>query len=373
MRFLRALCRIIFALVFIFSGIFKLIDPVGTGLIVTEYFSFLHFGALVPLSEATGIILATVEFVTGISILIGLEIKFFAPIALGLTCFFTLLTLYLAIFNPISDCGCFGEAVHLTNWQTFFKNLILLALIIFIFWGRKKATVIASDPTQWILVGLFAVLSVSIALDALAGVPRVDFTAYGIGTDFTEMDSRGTATYETVFTYSKEGRTEEFTLETLPDSTWTFVESTTIQTGGSSELAQIDFELECTEGPFFAISIYNPDKISSKQMKAIERFRDNLQARDIPVKVFDNADRKTMMTMNRSNGGVTYFNDGILICKWGARDIEGIDVDTLLAEDSDTVMLKQRLHQQLFFSIVGFSILLIVFIIGYLCRVWKRR
>ena len=181
MRFLRALCRVLFALTFIVSGALKLLDPVGTGLIVKEYLDFMHLDALVPAAIGLGIALATTEFLIGVCVLSGLRFRIVAWAALILTAFFTGLTLYLMIYNPISDCGCFGEAIHLTNRQTFFKNVVLLVLAILMFLGRKRATRVAPVWLEWTLVGIFAVVGISVAIRALGTIPQVDFTAYSVG------------------------------------------------------------------------------------------------------------------------------------------------------------------------------------------------
>ena len=115
MRSLRALCRLVFGLTFIFSGFVKLLSPVGTSLIFQEYFSALHLGFLSGISLYAGMLLAICEFTIGMCILLSVRMRFFTAAGFYLCCFFTLLTLYLALLNPISDCGCFGEAVHLTN------------------------------------------------------------------------------------------------------------------------------------------------------------------------------------------------------------------------------------------------------------------
>jgi len=374
MRFFRGACRIIFSLTFILSGIFKLFDPVGTGLIVDEYFAFMHLGFLHPLSVAFGIVLSTVEFVTGICVLSGLKIKLFAKVALYLTIFFTIITLYLALFNPIKDCGCFGEAIHLTNWQTFFKNTVLLILIIIIYRGRDKATVLAGDTAQWIIVGYFVLTALALSLHSLIMLPQVEFTAYNIGTDLSDScDTATDAQFETTFRYSKNGEEKIFTIESLPDSTWTFVDSMTRQIGGSTKLAQIDFELENTEGSFFAISIYDPDKLDQDYLAKAKAFQLKAEARGATSRIYDDADRKTMMTLNRSNGGITYFHNGTIVQKWSSRHIDRIDIDKVLDEDPDVLVLSHRIYQQVYISATILLTLTILLIIRYICIIWRRR
>lgn len=378
MRFLRGICRIVFSLTFIISGLLKLFDPVGTGLIMKEYFAFMHLGFLDPAAVGLGIALSTVEFITGVSVLIGLKMNFFAPVALCLTGFFTLLTLYLAIFNPISDCGCFGQAIHLTNWQTFQKNLVLLALALLIFFSRHKATKIAPDAVQWVFVGLLTCLGLVVAVQSLIGLPQIDFTVYNVGRDLTYLDDD--TVYETVFLYSKDGKQEEFTLDNLPDSTWTFVDSRTELKSGSPKLAQIDFILEKTEGRFFAASVYDLEKLSPQGWVRIENLRKQamMMGEDFviyaPVETEEcrQADRKSLMTLNRSNGGLTYFYDGVIAGKWSSRKLETLDLEQIVQSDPDLMVLKRRVREQTYLCVIVVSLLALLLLVRYFCRMFSK-
>ena len=127
---LRRLCAFIIGVVFLVAGIFKLLDPVGAGLVMEGYFLFFHLKFLLPMAKAAAVAFALAESLLGAAMISGVWRKQVAIATSALIVFFTLLTLALAIFNPVSltDCGCFGEVIHLTNFQTFLKNLILLAL-----------------------------------------------------------------------------------------------------------------------------------------------------------------------------------------------------------------------------------------------------
>ena len=366
MRLLRAICRTLFALTFILSGILKLMDPVGTGLVVGEYLRIMHLGALSGASIHMGVVLSTLEFLVGVSVLVGLEMRIFSGIALCLTGIFSLLTLYLALFNPISDCGCFGEAIHLSNWQTFQKDLVLLVLATIIFTGRFKATKIASPTVQWIFVGVFAALALSIAGQSLLGIPQVDFTAYNVGTSLVGDDCSATPQLETSFIYEKDGRQQEFNLENLPDSTWTFVDSRTLE-NGKLEGAP-DFHLECQSGPCFVVTVYDRERLDSTQISLVEALETQASLAAIPFEVICDADPKTLVTLNRSNGGITYFNDGIIVGKWGANHLDGFDLSLVLEQDPDVMILEHRIHQQLYISIIILSILTMLLVIRYVCR-----
>ena len=379
MRFLRGLCRVLFALTFILSGILKLLDPVGTGLIVHEYLSFMHLDFLDSGAIVLGIALATLEFLIGICVLSGLRLRIVAWVALILTAFFTILTFYLMRFNPISDCGCFGEAIHLTNTQTFIKNVVLLVLAILIFLGRKRATRVAPAPLEWVFIALFALVGLSVALRALATIPQVDFTAYSVGSSLDELAQENQARFETTFIYTKDGHTEEFTLDNLPDDSWTYLDSKTVQLGGSTRMAQVDFTLDQMEGPVLAISVHHPDALRAENVERIEAFRTAALAAGIqpvvygPTETYETADWKSLLTLNRSNGGAVYFNDGTIVAKWANSELPKVDLPAVLQEDPDVLILKHRIREQLYVSILIAGVLVLLVLMRVLCKLLIKK
>ena len=221
---LRRLCAVLIGLTFLFSGLFKLLDPVGTGLIVSEYFKFFQVGFLQGLSKPFGMGLALLESITGAALITGVYRKLTAVVASAMVVFFTVVTLILWIANPVMDCGCFGEAIHLTHAQTFWKNVVLLmlALIAFVpfqnFGVPRKGKYIAF----WI-----AVPSLVFALWFNARhLPMIDYTEFKPGAElFASLDNDYQAMDGKVptFIYERDGQRGSFSLENLPDSTWTFV------------------------------------------------------------------------------------------------------------------------------------------------------
>lgn len=379
MRFLRGLCRVLFALTFILSGILKLLDPVGTGLIVHEYLSFMHLDFLDSGAIVLGIALATLEFLIGICVLSGLRLRIVAWVALILTAFFTILTFYLMRFNPISDCGCFGEAIHLTNTQTFIKNVVLLVLAILIFLGRKRATRVAPAPLEWVFIALFALVGLSVALRALATIPQVDFTAYRVGSSLDELAQENQARFETTFIYTKDGHTEEFTLDNLPDDSWTYLDSKTVQLGGSTRMAQVDFTLDQMEGPVLAVSVHHPDALRAENVERIEAFRTAALAAGIqpvvygPTETYETADWKSLLTLNRSNGGAVFFNDGTIVAKWANSELPKVDLHAVLQEDPDVLILKHRIREQLYVSILIAGVLVLLVLMRVLCKLLIKK
>ena len=143
------MARIFAGLVFIFSGLSKGVDPMGSMYKFIDYFTAFGLDSLNNLALVLGIILCTAEFIIGFAILTGIRIK---EASWGLLIFmagFTPLTLILAINNPVSDCGCFGDAIHLTNWQTFYKNILILLIVLIVFFERGKFKTISGKFTEW--------------------------------------------------------------------------------------------------------------------------------------------------------------------------------------------------------------------------------
>jgi uncharacterized membrane protein YphA (DoxX/SURF4 family) len=126
---MRRFCGFTTGFVFFISGILKLLDPVGTGLIMKEYMDFLHIGFMDFAAKFSGTVFALAETVIGTALITGVWRRITAIAAMSIQGFFTLLTLILVIFNPEMDCGCFGEAVHLTHLETFVKNIVICILL----------------------------------------------------------------------------------------------------------------------------------------------------------------------------------------------------------------------------------------------------
>jgi uncharacterized membrane protein YphA (DoxX/SURF4 family) len=152
MKIIRIISRIIVGLLFIFSGFVKAIDPLGSAYKFSDYFQAFHLDFLKFSALPLAILLCTAEFIAGVSVLTGLRQKTGIIGVFLLIAFFTPLTFILALTNPVSDCGCFGDAIHLTNWETFGKNIILLLFILILFFGRKSVKQVFKPITEWLIV-----------------------------------------------------------------------------------------------------------------------------------------------------------------------------------------------------------------------------
>ena len=362
---LKRFCGIIAGIVFFLSGIVKLMDPVGAGLVMSEYYRFLHIDFMDFSAKFMGTFFALAETIIGAAIITGVWRRVIAYCASGLQIFFTILTLFLVIFNPKMDCGCFGEAVHLTHMQTFIKNLILLTLLLAYMLPVRHL----GETTKRSYVA-FSIVSMSVLAFTVYSwiyIPLIDFTAYKPG---AELAAGATIDpdemFETVFTYEKEGRTETFSLQNIPDSTWTFISADTRKKGDADKnIVELSFyrpdtgeymDTLATKGKVMVVSVYDTDMRAGK-WKDISKFMQRAEdtgftalllcsrAGGVPADLNNKvliSDYKPLISMNRSNGGVTYFSDGILIRKW-AR-ISAPDTDELkeIYEDDTTEVSIDR-------------------------------
>ena len=344
-------------IIFYISGILKLLDPVGAGLVMDEYFSFMHIGFMDFSAKFLGTAVAFAEAVIGTALITGVWRKSTGIAAMIMQGAFTLLTLALVIFKPEMDCGCFGEAIHLTHMQTFLKNLVILALLAANFvplkgLGRPK-------PRKYVSFGIVVGSTLAFSVYSWMYIPLVDFSDYKTTAHLQTAEKHPVNEadmYEAVFTYEKDGERKTFDLEHLPDSTWTFVNTETIL---KEEFADKPVTLSiydnegnyldalAAEGRVMVISVYDND-IRPGNWKEIERFAENAEAAGFRPLIITadtgedteagryKSDYKTLITLNRSNGGVTYISDGSLIRKWARRAMPDMDELKALQNEAET-------------------------------------
>ena len=395
---LKRFCGFIAGFVFFIAGIFKLLDPVGSGLVVKEYMDFFHLGFMAVLAKPFAVILAFMETVVGIALITGIWRRLSAIIALAFQAFFTFITLLLVIFNPEMDCGCFGEAIHLSHWETFIKNLVLLALLaLFAFPLRHVG---APLKRKYISFGIVTAAVLCFAVYSWVRIPLVDFTAYKPAAALQAGSAFGLEqedAFEAVFVYEKDGESQEFTLDNLPDSTWTFLETrTVVKEGLDQKSVNLSFYDEAgnyqdtlaVEGKVMIMSLYNPDvktkwKTAASFIKMAEDagFRPLLLVAATPeqmqtvyekypeqAEVIENvlyySAYKTLITMNRSNGGVTYFSDGYLVRKWASGNLpDEAELKEIYAGDDTEAIIESESQRRLAFQgflVYVFAIMLLL-------------
>ncbi|MBR4228364.1 MAG: DoxX family protein [Bacteroidales bacterium] len=341
---LRRLCSILLGMVYFIAGMLKLMDPVGAGLVVEGYLQFLHLDFLSFAAKCLGVGLALLETLLGAALIAGVWRRQVAAVTSILTAAFTALTLVLVIFNPEMDCGCFGEAVHLSHMQTFMKNILLCFLCAGAFlpvkdYGRTRKSKVVAFCLVAATVALFTIMS-------LISIPLTDFTEFAPGATLNaeaddvagSANGAGDSKEEYYVIYEKNGQEGAFTLDNLPDSTWTFVRVENIERSiPDYEQSVPVFYISDAEGNYYnellsegkvmVLSVYDVPGYKDSD-KGAQFLRDAeaagftaLAVAREPISGLDTymSDYKKLITFNRSNGGATYLDDGEIICKWPSR------------------------------------------------------
>jgi len=361
LKIITEICRVILGLTFIFSGTVKAIDPVGGAFKIEDYFGAFGLSALNDISLFTSINLSALEFLLGLCILTASHRRITTFIMLVFMSFMTLLTLYLAIVNPVHDCGCFGDALILTNWQTFFKNFLVLlpaSIVTYIF--HKKMTPLYSHKAWWFVIVFGYLFSVGFAYYNYYNLPIVDFRPYKIGANIPQQMSipDDAPQDEIEFIYSKDGKTKVFTMETIAeiDSTWTFVETKVVRPGYVPPITS--FELYDSSGENIAETLLaegktvfilvspNLDKASDSDIDEINNVYDYAVERSISFYCATNSSEEsienwvnntgaeypflrcddiTLKTIIRSNPGLVLLKSGTILAKWHYKNIPSIE------------------------------------------------
>ena len=231
MKILVNIARLIVGLTFVLSGSVKAIDPVGTQYKLQDYAEAMGLGGILPdgMMLAAALLLITMEVMLGVWTLVGMHRKFTSRLLWLVMLVMTGLTVWIYAKDPVQDCGCFGDAIVLTNGQTLLKNIVLMALVTLMAWRPMMMPRLIWRKAQWIITFLVLGAIVAVAGWALYRLPLIDFRPYHIGADIKKSmempkGAKGPE-YETTFIMEKNGDQKEFTLDDYPDSTWTFVDS----------------------------------------------------------------------------------------------------------------------------------------------------
>lgn len=365
----RRFCAFVLGAVFLVSGILKLMDPVGSEFIMKSYFSFLHIGFMDFSAKFFGVAFALTEAVLGAALMSGVWRKVVGIAVVALTTFFTLLTLVLLIFNPVMDCGCFGEAMHLTHLQTFVKNVILCALCCGAFIPMRELD--RPVKVKYVSFALTACSLVALLVYSLVALPLKDYTAFHPGAMLqAAADEQYKDFSEPEFIYEKDGVTQAFSLDALPDSSWNFVDSRIRQddfAAGTVLTLTDDAGEYCDslaiQGNVLVVSAYR--KLSAGRIAGIESLVADARAVGLtPIVLVPSddvlaaasekraaledglvyySDYKTLATLNRSNGGATWISDGQIVRKWSYTLRPSSEkLSTALAEDPTALALETQ-------------------------------
>ena len=313
MKVLVNFCRILLGLTFMFSGIVKAVDPMGTQIKLTDY--LYAFGIGDAILGSTLLILACIlagfEILIGSYLTVGAFRRGSSLLALLMMVFFTPFTLYLAIKNPVQDCGCFGDAVVLTNWQTFYKNLFLLALALLVFIKQKLVVPFIVERRQWWVTVIIVAVSVRFMVSNIINLPALDFRPYKVGTDLREAIANCDMTFADFSVMNDDF--DDVTMDILQDSSYTFLLiSSHLEDASESDLDLIDDVFD-----YCAIWGYNIVGLTASGTETIRQWTENAGA-DMR---FLFCDEIPLQTIVRSNPGLVLLKNGVIINKWSHTNI----------------------------------------------------
>ncbi|MBE6323647.1 MAG: DoxX family protein [Bacteroidales bacterium] len=367
---LGAAARTLLGLTFIFSGFVKAVDPLGTVYKIEDYLNAFggFFTQLVPAAPYAACALILFEFVLGVLLTFNVWTKVTSWLALAMMLVMTPLTLYLAITNPITDCGCFGDAIHLSNWATFGKNVVLLVLVAMLLWAKDHLFATWVQPVNILICVLAFCLCGGLMTYSLLHLPPVDFRPYKIGNNIPELmvveipEDAPRDEYEYRFIYEKDGVQQEFTLDNYPknDSSWVFVEQTSklIKKGYEAPEPPVhDFVLTLTDeetGDIYDMTdeileqdsvtlaiMYKIEKASRKMVAKLNRLYEHSMETGMPfyavtgsgereVEIWRaetgaeypilSCDGITLKTIVRANPGIVVLHQGTVADKYNLRN-----------------------------------------------------
>ncbi len=401
MNILRFVSRLLVGLVFIFSGFVKAVDPVGTAVKFKEYFEAFGMGFFSNISLFLAIVLIALEFIVGMVMLLGIRMKFFSWVLLILMSYFFVLTFIIAITNPVTDCGCFGDFLVISNWGTFYKNIGLMAFSILIFWQRNNFKELYNRHKEWIATGIITLAVFWFSIYNIVHLPVFDFRPYHVGSHIPSgmelPEGAPVDEYEVTLIYEKDGEQKEFDINDpeWQDGSWTYVDRKEKLVKKGYEPPIHDFVITNNDGDEITDNILYNDgysflfissKINQKKVGAyreadkIKLFCDQddwytfyavTSALDQDIQKiktnagitfdFNFADETMLKTMIRSKPGLVLIKSGTIIGKWHYNDFP--DVNELGENYLSDMINKQRTKGDLknVFIYILSTIILIVF------------
>lgn len=355
------LCRIIVAVTFIFSGFVKAIDPIGTQYKLQDYLGAIGMAGILPnwTLLAVAVFLAAIEFCIGIFLLFAIQRRLISKLTVAFMAFMTMVTVWIVVADPVKDCGCFGDALHLTNTETLIKNIVLLVCSLAIMYRPLAMFRFVSKSNQWIVTNYTIVFILVSSGLSLYFLPIFDFRPYHIGVNIPRgMEIPKGAKlpqFKTSFIMEKNGQRKEFTLDNYPDASWKFIDSKTVQTSEGYIPPIHDFSitdnktgLDLTnsvlshKGYTFLLIAPHLETADDSNFGDIDRLYEYAQSYDIPFYCltasttkaikrwidltgaeypFCITDEAVLKTIIRSNPGLLLLKDGTIINKWSHNNL----------------------------------------------------
>ena len=355
------LCRIIVAVTFIFSGFVKAIDPIGTQYKLQDYLGAIGMAGILPnwTLLAVAVFLAAIEFCIGIFLLFAIQRRLISKLTVAFMAFMMIVTVWIVVADPVKDCGCFGDALHLTNTETLIKNIVLLVCSLAIMYRPLAMFRFVSKSNQWIVTNYTIVFILVSSGLSLYFLPIFDFRPYHIGVNIPRgMEIPKGAKlpqFKTTFIMEKNGQRKEFTLDNYPDASWKFIDSKTVQTSEGYIPPIHDFSitdnktgLDLTnsvlshKGYTFLLIAPHLETADDSNFGDIDRLYEYAQSYDIPFYCltasttkaikrwidltgaeypFCITDEAVLKTIIRSNPGLLLLKDGTIINKWSHNNL----------------------------------------------------
>ena len=356
LKVLRILSRYLIGITFVFSGFVKGQDPLGTVFKIEDYFIAYGWEWAMPFALVLSIVLCTAEFTLGAALLANARIKLTSWLVLLMMSFFTVVTFFDALYNPVPDCGCFGDAIKLTNWETFYKNIVLMVFVAILFISQRVSKPILKTSAQYGLIVVFVVGFAGFSIWSYKHLPIIDFMPWKIGANMYP-ERPLPVTYFVTYKNATTGEVKEYPADNYPynDSLWLqqwkFVSTRVadpntatkhnLMITDTSATDVTDTYLKNTSYQFIVVS-YDLTAAKPKILIQIAVFgeqaaqagygfimvtpalpEDMLAFKKQYNATFElfNADDVVLKTMVRANPGLLVFKDGIVVNKWNWRDV----------------------------------------------------
>ena len=405
-------CRFLLGATFVFSGFAKAIDPIGTQYKLQDYLSAVGLGGMVPdiVTLLASLALSTLEFSLGVFVLFAIRRHLVSKILVAFMAVMTIVTLWIALFNPVKDCGCFGDVLHLTNVETLLKNIVLLAASVVLAWQPLQMYRFLSRSTQWIAVNYTILFVLLLSAHCLYHLPLIDFRPYHIGMNIKKgMEIPAGAPqpqFDTTFILQKNGVKKEFTLDNYPDSTWQFVDSKTVQTKEGYVPPIHDFSIQKPNGDDITDSVLTAkgyvfllvsphlEQADDSNFGDIDQLYEYCQEQKIPFycltastkKDIDHwaditgaeypfcfTDETTLKTIIRSNPGLLLLKNGTIIRKWSHNDLpSSMSLNAPLSKLDIGTMPQGGLGETIMKVVLLFFIPLILLVLADRTWAWTK-
>ncbi len=368
-KILVNIARFVVALTFILSGFVKAVDPMGTQYKIADYLTALRIGQYVPdfIPLIASVLLSATEFWLGVCLLFAIRRRVVTRIILVWMIIMTPLTLWLALTNPISDCGCFGDAIVLTNWQTFWKNVVLLACAALIAWQPLEMMRFISRSNQWIVMNFTALFILVVAGQSLYKLPYFDFRPYHIGTDlrkgWLKMMEGESSPYTDLFMQREDGTDITDSILNLKGYLFLLV-SPHLEQADESQFDKLNQLFEYTQEKGYPL--YG---LTASSGKAINRWRNGTGAEY----EFCQTDDIVLKTMIRSNPGLILLRDGKIIRKWSNNNLPN---ETILTDNLEKLeigkMPEDSIPQKIMTIILWYVLPLVLLTIADRLWAWSN-